>query len=303
MRLPSKTRTFWILMAASAVWAFLLPPRWTAPLRGLLQPLALFQWPATWLARKAHVTVDGLGSGAISAERAKELLAEAERLRLQVAQQRLRLEEVEHRLDEVSGLRDQLPDSHLRIVIAPVVSQDSSPRGQTLLVTLSEHQSRLLAKGKGQWVLAAGPRGSDDPEATIRDLLDREWVIGRVSEVHTRSARIQLTTDPRFRMLVRAARLRVEGNGRWWELAEQGCVLVGQGGGRMGISQAVENYYRTGYRVVVVPASRDLPSPMALGRIEASSPRDDSPQHFDLSVVPWGRVETLTHVYIVATEP
>jgi hypothetical protein len=99
---------------------------------------------------------------------------------------------------------------------------------------------------------------------------------------------------------VRAARLRADGT---VQLADKPCFLEGQGAGRMRITQAVEDYFHSGYRLVVVPASRDLPAPMTLGRIEAAMPRDDSAQHFDLTVVPAGPVEKLTHVYVLVTEP
>jgi hypothetical protein len=113
-------------------------------------------------------------------------------------------------------------------------------------------------------------------------------------------ARVQLATDPRFQCGVRAGRVLADGT---VQLAPEACVLNGIGGGRMRITQAVQDYYKAGYPLVVVPAARELPTALTLGRIESAAPRDDSPQHFDLGVVPWGRADSLTYVYVISTEP
>jgi cell shape-determining protein MreC len=298
MRLPSKTVSFWILMGLSALSAFVLPPAWTARTRGLFQPLALLQWPASWFAGRTHAAVDSVTEPAVTPDQARELQAENDRLQRQVLQQRLALQEAQRRLAELSGLAEQLPDSHARIIIAPVVAADASPRHSTLLIAKGQQAQWVR---EGEWVVAGGaPAPEWDADATVRDLLSRGWLIGRVSEVQPRLARVQLATDPRFKTEVRTARMLADGT---VQLAGDACVLEGQGAGRMRITQAVEDYDKTGYRIVVVPTSRDLPVPMTLGRIEGSTPRNDSSQHFNLTVLPWGPAEKLTHVYVIVTEP
>lgn len=298
MRLPSKSATFWILIAVSAVTAFVLPSSWTTWVRGVFGPLALPQRLVSWGARGSAEAVGSLASPTISQDQARELQRENEVLKRQVAQQRMRLGVVEQRLADLTGLSGQLPDSHVRVVIAPIVACDRTASRATLRLTLSERQSRLVRKD--QWVVAAeAPRPDWDAQATVRDLLDREWLVGRVSEVHPRVADVQLTTDPRFRTEVRAARVLVDGT---WQLAEEGCVLVGVGHGKMRISQSVKDYGKTDFGIVVVPPSRDLAIPLSVGRIESSAPRSDSARHFDLTVTPWERFERLTHVYILAEE-
>lgn len=285
-------------MLASAVTAFVLPAAWTTWVRDPFQPLALLQLPVSWAARGTGEALKPATSETISQKQAQALLKENETLQRQVAQQRLRLSVVEQRLADLTGLSGQLPDSHARIVIAPVVACDLTPNRATLRIMLTERQSGLVRKD--QWVVAAdAPRPDWDPQATVRDLLDREWLVGRVSEVHPRVADVQLTTDPRFRSEVRAARVLADGT---WQVAEEGCVLVGQGRGKMRISQAAQDYFKANYRIVVVPPSRDLPLPLAVGHIEGSTPRSDSAQHFDLAVVPTGAFAGLTHVYIISSE-
>ena len=71
----------------------------------------------------------------------------------------------------------------------------------------------------------------------------------------------------------------------------------------MRISQAAEDYYKNNYRIVVMPPSRELPLTLSVGRIESSTPRNDSSQHFDLTVAPWERFDALGQVFVLASEP
>jgi cell shape-determining protein MreC len=285
-------------MGLAALSAFVLPRSWTAPGRGLFQPLALLQWPMSWLAGKTGRTVEPAAAEALPPEQARELRAENARLQRQVLQQRLALQQAEGRVEELSGIADQMPDSHVGILIAPVVACDASPRHSTLLIAKGQ-QRRWVQEG--EWVVAGGAGAPDwDAEATVRDLLHRGWLIGRVSEVQPRVARVQLATDPRFKTEVWAARMLADGT---VQLAGKPCHLQGVGAGRMSITQAVEDYFKTDYRLVVVPTSRDLPVPLTVGRIAGSTPRADSSQHFNLSVLPWGSADKLSHVFVLVTEP
>jgi hypothetical protein len=298
MRIPSKTATFWILMAASAVSAFVLPRAWTAPGRGLFQPLALLQWPASWFAHRAEVSLGGAGAETLSGDQTREVLDENEQLKRQVIQQRLALQEAERRIEELSGFAGQMPDGYAGIIIAPVVAYDANPRHATVLIAKGSQKQWVR---EGEWVVAlSGGAPEWDADATVRDLLHRGWLVGRVSEVHPRVARVQLATDPRFQCGVRAGRVLADGT---VQLASEACVLNGIGAGRMRITQAVQDYCKTGYQLAVVPSGPELPTALTLGRIETAAPRDDSPQHFDLGVVPWGRVDRLAYVYVIWTEP
>ncbi len=298
MRLPSKAASFWILTIASAASAFLLPARWTTPGRGLFQPLGVLQWPALWLSQRVDQSVQATTRPALSDEQLRTLVDEVETLRRQVFQQRLRLESAEARIRELTGLTGQLPDAHMSIVIAPVVACDADRRGATLLITKGRQPQWLR---EGQWVVAAAARLPEwDQGATLRDLLDRGWLVGRVVEVRPRLARVQLVSDPRFRCVVRPARVLADGT---VQLAPESALLVGRGAGRAAIQQAPRDYYAEGYRLLIVPATRELPVAMTIGRVAGSQPRGDSAQHFDLEVVPWGAAEELTHVYVLATEP
>ena len=296
---PSKSTAFYVLLTGAAVSAFCLPARWSAWARRFFQPLALAQAPFAWAARGVSNVADAGGGASPALVEASALVEENEALQRQVAKQRLRLQQAEARVAELTRLNLGVLESRTRVVIAPVVGLDSDRRRATLLVTLSERQRRLVRRD--QWVVASAvPVPEWDPNASVQDLIDREWIIGRISEVQLLVARVQLTTDPAFRAEVRAARVRSDGS---WEFAGSGSVLVGAGEGTMLISQATEDYFRSGFRIVVVPAGRELAAPMTLGRITGAQARNDSPQHVDLRVAPWGVVAKLSHVYVLGTEP
>lgn len=287
MRLPSKSTAFVVLMIASAISVFLLPGDW---LRRFFQPLSLLQSPVSAAGRSAEEWLSTTAQPGLSTEQTIELREEVARLRREVAGWQARVEEQQVILDELTGLAGQSPDNLATIVLAPVVSYDADPRRETFQVMLSK-----LARPHvhvGQWV-AAGVRV--DPSR--RELL-RHWLVGRIASVHTHVATVQLVTDPGFKERVVAARTLADGT---WQLADRGCRLLGKGAGRMLIDQAERDYYRDEYRTVVVPASRDLPFPLSVGRITESQSRSDSPQHVDLVVSPWGRLEEIAYVYIIST--
>lgn len=297
MRPPSKAATFWILIALSAISAFVLPRGWTDRVRGLPQPLALLQWPATWFAHKADHALAAAATETTTTEQAQELRLENERLQRQVLQQRLLLQAAEQQLEAVTRIAGQMPDSHAGVIIAPVVACDADPRHATLLIARGQQKHWVTA---GEWVVAAGNAAPAwDAEATLRDLLARGWIIGRISEVHPNVARVRLTTDPRFESEAWLARTLADGT---VQMAPDACVLNGQGGGQMRISQARADYFRSGHVIVLVPESQGLPAPLSVGRVTSAAPRGDSAQHFDLQVVPWGPAEKLTHVYVLVTE-
>lgn len=295
MRIPSKPTLFVSLMAASAL-AMLLPVSWTSWLRAPVQALSFFQWPFIGLARVGAGVSDPGGTS-----REEELAQELERMRLQVAQQGQALANFQRVLDDVSGLRSQMPDQHVKIILAPIVAFDANPRRDTALVILSADQANWVRAG--QWV-AAGVW-----ETPTRELLARQWLVGKISEVHTRSARIQLSTDARFRATVTLGRIDVAPDGPATmslvgELARvEGLGSRPVGGGHMLITQALANHYELGDRVVIAPTSRELPFPMVLGRLVSATQDSRSARHWNLAAEPWSSLRGLTHVYIISTEP
>jgi len=291
MRLPSKSSVVWILLGVAALTALILPTAAARWIRGLFQPVAALQWPVASATRKAADAAHDVLEPRITPEDARRLYHENQELERLVVQQQIALEEYQQRWERVTGLRGVLPGDDVKLVLAPVVSYDADRRRDTLRIGLNERTASLVKVG--QWV-AAGLLQT--PSA---DLLARQWLIGRISEVQLRFARVQLVTDPKFRVEARVAIL--DANTRW-TLSEESCLVEGVGDGRMVIRQVARDYFAEGYRLVFVPASRELPVPLAIGELQSSRRRSDSSQHWDLSVTPCGSVELLTHVFVITKD-
>jgi cell shape-determining protein MreC len=280
-RLPSKATLFAVLMALAAILA-LLPARWTSWSRGLVQVLGLSQWAVSAAARA--VVPD--------ARPASPHTPELDALRRQVAHQAVELRELRARLEEVSGLQNQLRDPRTQILIAPVLGYDAAPHRQTLLL------GRGAAAGVrvGQWVAAGAGRGAAG--ASGRELLGRQWLIGRVAEAQPHVCRVLLASDPDFKVPVMLVRLRPDGVA---EVAPGGCVLEGRGRGQMRISQAPGDYSKQGYTIVVAGSAGGLPAPLSIGQVVSSAPMEESALHFNLEVAPWSAARDLGHAYVILT--
>jgi len=292
LRRPSKSATFTLLMLL-ALLASLLPTSWTSWKRGLAQLLG----PAQWTVRTA------LGGGASrtswggASDEVARLRAENEEWQRLARQQELWLEDVRQRLDEVCGLRGQMSDVGAAILIAPVLGFDASPRRETLLIGRgSVDQVR-----PGQWVAAGWPPGQQPAGEGGRQLLSRQWLVGRISEVRTRVSRVLLASDPNFgepRAGEPVCVARVLRDGRWQPTSPK-YVLTGRGRGKMVISRADADLSKEGYEVVLVPAGPELPMTLTIGRIISSSRLAESALHYDLEVAPWGDPHGLRYVYVI----
>lgn len=293
IRLPSKVGLFYLLMAAS-VLMLLFGGGVISWMRGLLQPIAILQRPVSDVVRiAAPRRVQGVPDHP-TREQYQTLYEENEQFRRQLAQQLVAIEEMHRRFADVSGLRDQLRDMRGAIVLAPVVSFDASPRRETMLIGRGSNQ--IAGLRVGLWVAAAPELGYDE-NISGRERLARQVIIGRVSEVHPFTCRVQLITDPGFQNVpVRVARILEQGT---WQIMGPEMLVSGQGSGRMWMDRVPEDVYTAGARVVLVGPNSELPAAMTLGRIESSRTRPDAPLFYDLEVRPWYSLNEISNVYVI----
>jgi cell shape-determining protein MreC len=290
----TKPRIFALLMGLAALLA-LLPTDWTRWLGGVLQPLGWLQWSASSATRAAGNSVRGIGGEWLPPGRAQELRDEFDELRRQLRHQAVLLADLERQMAEVTGIREQLGQEQTRIVIAAVIGFDTSPRRQTLMInkgSLSEGRMQV-----GQWVAAGAGPDRQDRQATGRESLLRQWLIGKVSKVDPYRSWVQLATDPGFG----PEPVRVAGlvDGRWQRTGDE-CLLYGLGSGRMLIRHAKSDYLASGHTVVLVPRSGDLPASLSIGRISGSRTVAESSLWHDLDVRPYVDPYELTHVYVIS---
>lgn len=290
----SRAATFVLLMTLAALTA-LMPPRWTAWTGRLLQPLAWIQWIAGAGSRSAIRNLSAAPDEPTVSRRAYEELQDAlaDRQR-QLEHQQATLQALAERVDELTGLRGQLQDPSMKIVLATVLGGDTSPARGGLTIT----PGALRGLAPGQWVVAGRPLDPNEV-ATGRQLLARHWVIGRVAQAHTHVGRVRLATDAGFTPVeVRLAQVTPDGQVMF---AERRAVLEGAGG-RMMIRQAVEDYFANGYREVFIELPGTIPTTLLIGRVVSARPRSDSPLHYDLEVEPPAPARRLTHVYVLVQD-
>lgn len=297
---PHATRSliFAVLMLASAISAFLLPRGWTDWSDGLIQPLAAVESPVSGTTRA--VRDFATPRPRLSAAESERLQRENEQLRRLVGHQELLLAERGEELAAVTGIREQLGGISAQIIVARVVGGESSPLRESLLISQGSIGPRPVRVG--DWVAAGAPRAARADRGG-RELLLREWLIGRVAQVHPYVSRVQLTTDPGFgdalfrAVRVRAARALSDGT---WQFAKSEALLYGDGGERMVIRQASESLLAERFVTVVARLSDALPVEMLIGKLTGSTSLPESALHYDFTVTPPASARTLTHVYVIS---
>lgn len=292
----SRSETFWVLIAASGVSAFVLPGSWTAPARNLVQSLTTLQYPFYYVASTLRGSQIELPEGEHGVEDLARRVVELER---QVANQAARLRQYDRLIADLTGLRAQLPDPHSRLVIGRVVGYESTATRSVLQVQVSDGDAGNLVR-TGMWV-AAGQLVEPSEAERIggHTLTQRQWLIGRVLEVRARVVTVQLATDVGFKSVqVRGARLVGPPETPVLELSAEACLIQGAGRGQMIARDAWEDYLGKGFEYIVPEPSGELPVPLLLGRIRESTPVGRG-QHFNLTVEPLGAADRLTHVFIL----
>lgn len=287
----STARTFVALLVLAAIMS-ILPSRWTGGLRNLAQPLQWVVTPVSSLTRALTRRGSTLAENTLSPVDAA-LQEENERLSRQLGHFSLEVAQLREEIDRLSGVRGAIGDENARILIARVVGPVSDGQRDALRLSRGEFQGVT----KGQWVVA-GLRNADDG-LSGRELLARQWLIGRIDEVYTQESVVQLTTDREFREVVQLARPTDDGG---WELLPTQMPVYGTGD-KLEIRQAAADYLAAGAPIVVAPASSQLPMPMTIGRIVKSERLEATQLHFNLTVQPWGPARQLEYVYIIALAP
>lgn len=293
LRTPGRNGLFTLAMVFALLLAF-APLAWTGWMR---YPVQVFAWMQQLISGSSRqLSGAGLSEPAtqLTPQQLAELLQSNEELRRQLAHQELELRQLEDQLQQVTGLRDQLGTARAKIRIAAVVGFDAAPQRQVL--TISEGSHTVTGLRPGLWVAAGVPRPSGD--ATLgRELLARQWLVGRIIDVQPLTSRVQLVTDPGFGP-IRIQVAAVKADGRLDVRPEQ-ALLVGAGPAGMIIRQAAQDYMAVGARIVLAPASPDLPAPMTLGEVMSSRRVPEAAMFFDLNVSPFMDLRSIRMVYII----
>lgn len=288
---PTKATVLAAMMIGALLLA-LVPPSISSNIRSVIQPLGLLQWPVTALTRGLKATAGWFSQRQSEANQFAALESERDQLRIQVGQQSLLIENLRNQVDRLSGIRAQLGDPTVRILIAPVLGLDSSSRRAAFTIGRGARDDIRV----GDWVVAADDTA---PESLARlDVLLRQWVVGRVVETSPYQARVRSCVDPEFRGVpVRLAKRQPDGS---WLAAPADALLGGIGHDRMQIQKATFDFLRQGFTVVLVPVIEQASGLLVAGEITQSRTLPESALHFDCDVRPWGDYRKLAQVYVIS---
>lgn len=293
LRTPGRSGLFTLAMLVALLMS-IAPPAWTGWLRYPVQVLAWMQQLVSGASRQVSGVAAPAPGAPLTPQQAAELLQSNEELRRQLAHQDLELRQLEEQLEQVTGLRDQLGAARAKIRIAAVVGFDAAPGRHVL--TISEGSHTVTGLRPGLWV-AAGVAHTGGEATRGRELLARQWLVGRISEVQPLTSRVQLVTDSGFGPIrVQAASVNPDGR---LELRAEQALLVGGGPAGMTIERSPQDYMATGARIVVVPASPDLPVPLTIGEVVASRRVPEAAMFYDLNVRPFMDLRAVRVVYVI----
>lgn len=291
---PSKPTSFAILMVAAALTS-LMPARWTACGSNLTQPISPLTWAVSSSLHYVRYTSDNFTSSTPTRDEYAKLEEQNQRHELQLHQQAVMLAELEDIIRDLSGVRGQLNDERVRLIIAAVIGGETSPLRETIRISKGARHGVKV----GDWV-AAGMAREDVPGGVSgRELLMQQWIIGIVSRVYPYVSDVQLTTDPGFRPSNVFWAARPVGENRW-EIARRECGIEGIGNQRMRVDRAAQDYLSEGYTIILAPLAYPQPLGLAVGRIIDVKSLDTG-LHYRFEVVPWGAARNLSHVYVIST--
>jgi len=289
----TKPSLFAWLMALSLLLS-LMPAggkRWMA---GILQPLGFIEWMLTGVAHNVRSIATDISQPPLTAEQSDRLRDEVEELRRRIGYLGDENEELRRQIARLTGLADQLRDTRAQIIIAPILGGSATPRRDELTISKGDFAGVRI----GDWVAAAAPSGKSPTDASGRELLTRQWLVGRIVDVQPYQSRVRLITDADFGPeRVVPARIKKDGT---WERAEQEALLYGEGRGEARIKGVQRNYFEDGFDQVLVPLGALRSTAMLAGRITGSQSRQDSALLVDLRVAPVGDATTLMQVYVIS---
>jgi cell shape-determining protein MreC len=292
----SKPNLFIYLMLLSVV-LLLMPAPWKGWIRGIVQPLGWLQSMASSAARVVRAGVESAARRPPPPEDVARLAAEVQELRRQSAAQALEIQDMSRMLDDLSGMRDQLRSESARIIFGTVLGGSGSPRHETLTIWPGSQNGASSVK-VGDWVAAGLPEELRSENATGRELLLRQWLIGRVSEVYPYRSTVRLTTDADFGAARVVAAKRMP-DGRWKRSEREG-LLYGLGNGKMQVRSSPVDFSGEGYTHALAVLPGQPPITICVGKIVGSRRLPEAALHFNVDVESMGDVRRLGDVYVLS---
>ena len=133
-------------------------------------------------------------------------------------------------------------------------------------------------------------RGQIDGLAEGQFVLGDNSIVGTISEVSSRIARVKLITDPTSNIAVKIAELN------------SGRIMQGIGNSSARV-RLVKHKIKTGNNVYADKKPGFLDAPMIVGRVSKCKRNDETPLLWDITVTPPCDIETLNSVAVIIMNP
>ena len=304
---PSKRAVFGSLMLLSAVSLFLVPKRWTDPLKYAGQLLVPLEDPLYRLAQGAASSVTNLDP-----TRDEDTL-ERQALLHQLASQVAIAEQLREENARLRALRQGYIPTTVPLLPAKVVARDIVAWRDSLLV---ERGSSRGVRYR-DWVASRFfvDRGRVHEIGEGQAVLTRECLLGRVEQVSPYMARIQLLSDvdgPRIEVRVGTT------THNSFEFVDYPCSLHGLGRGRMIIEDVPYKYVATGIKgeqddapgririddcVISAPGQLGLAEPLVVGKVVEFMEDPHKRLVVSLMVEPILTMDQISDVFIIPLIP
>ena len=135
-------------------------------------------------------------------------------------------------------------------------------------------------------------RGAEDGLAKGQFVLADNSIIGSISDISSRTARVKLFTDPTSKIAVKIGKLNVE------------RVMQGSSNDSAKIQLLqTEHKVKTGDVIYASKKGGFLDAPMIIGKVTQCKRDDQNPSVWDITVKPVCNVEKLTGVAVIIINP
>jgi len=174
------------------------------------------------------------------------------------------------KIEKLSGLRNRLPLEGAKLVVADVITASIDASHGELIIS----------------------RGVDDGLAAGQFVLGDNSVIGRISDVSSRTAKVKLITDPASQVEVKIAGLNVN------------RLMKGNGDNSARIQMlSTEHKVKRGDKVYTLKKPGFLDVSIITGTVARCKRADDHPSVWDITVEPVCEVESLNDVAVIIMNP
>lgn len=178
-------------------------------------------------------------------------------------------DELQKKLDLLAGLRTNPDWKRINLVLADIITASDRWRNELII-----------------------NRGEIDGLRPNQLVLGDNSVIGKVSEVFPRTARVKLFTDPASKIAVNVARLNVP------------RIMQGTGHQTANILQLqVEHQIKKDDPIVAQKQPGFLDVPMIIGRVARCERDDQNPTLWDVTVEPVCNIDELSTVAVIVASP